>query len=532
MKALLFVLAITTAISQQPLSANTTTIVDPAEVTLGERLFLETRFAQSWYKDPNKADPTLAKTLTTNKPVRGAFAGKTMNCRACHMVDEHNDELGMRIYADFAALSPIPNRNDGMHKTGRNSMGLVNINKADVDNILFHFDGEFNSLEDLVIGTFTGRNFGWKVNEKAIAVKHIASIIRNDDGKGELASEFGGSYHNVLKGTDKNLTKEFRLPAEYRIDTATASDLEILNAVAKLVTAYMNDLSFSTDENGQYNGSPYDTFLSLNKLPRAPAKNESAAAYGQRLLHKINQLENPVFVSSTQRSFESHQQKFAFSEKALKGMQLFLRAGNGDRSGGNCASCHQLPHFTDFSFHNTGISQNQYDKLHGAGAFNTISIPNLAQRSNNAAYYLPASTKHPIALSTFRSLPSKKKPGATDLGLWNIVLNDDMPAPQKKIKSILCKKEKASCTPTKMLNKSIAAFKTPTLRDLGHSAPYMHSGGLNTLQEVLTMYLTNSELARQHALRNTDSDMKKIRLNTSDVENLLAFLNSLNEDYD
>jgi len=508
------------------------TDADSAEITIGERLFLETRFAQAWYANPGKADPALAKTLTTGKSRKGSFAKGTMNCRACHMVDEHKDDLGMRIYADYALTSPIPDRNDGKNRTGRNSMGLVNISKPDVKNTLFHFDGEFNSLEDLVVGTFTGRNFGWQVNEKNIAIRHIANIIRTDDGKSELAKEFGGSYQKILTGTDKNIAKEFRLPVEYRVNINTASDIEILNAIAKLVTAYTADLGFSVDKKGLYNGSPYDAFLIRNKLPRSPKHGESHDSYSKRLLNKINQLKKPVFISNKQNQFETHKQTFEFTKKELKGLQLFLRKGNNRQSGGNCASCHQAPHFTDFGFHNTGISQNQYDKLHGVGEFNKIKIPTLTERNSDAARYLPASNEHPNALSIFRAVPTTQKPNHTDLGLWNIVLNTNIPEPQQKIKAILCSTQPSRCAPEMMLAKSIAAFKTPSIRDTGHSAPYMHTGELNTLKEVIAMYVSNSHLARQGHLRNTDNNMLDIRLGGDDIEPLLAFLHSLNEDYD
>jgi len=504
----------------------------PAEIAIGERLFLETRFAQAWYAKPGSADPALKETITTGKSLKGSFAGSTMNCRACHMVDEHQNELGMRTYADYAINSPIPNRNDGKYLTGRNSMSLVNISKSDVDNILFHFDGEFNSLEDLVVGTFTGRNFGWQATEKDTAIKHIANIIRSDNGKGALASEFGGSYRKILKGTDSSLAKEFQLPAEYRIDVDAASDEEILGAVAKLVTAYSNDLSFSVDSNGFYNGSPYDTFLSINKLPRSPKKNETSLAYGQRLLKELNKLTKPTFVSASHGEFETHKQAFIFAEKELKGLKLFLRSGSTTQSGGNCASCHQAPHFTDFRFHNTGISQNQYDLLHGTGSFSKIDIPSLAKRNKNAQRYLPASEKQPNAKSIFRSPASKQKIGYTDLGLWNITANPEIPSPQKKIRAILCQGNEKNCTDDSMLTKSIAAFKTPSIRDAGHSAPYMHTGELNTLTEVLTMYVKNSALARQGKVLNANDDMKKIRLSGNDIEHLVDFIKSLNEDYD
>ena len=504
---------------------------DPAEIVIGERLFLETRFAQAWSVNPGKPDPALAKTITTGKSRLGSFAQGTMNCRACHMVDEHQDDLGMRIYADFAAASPIPDRKDGNHKTGRNSMALVNISKDDVSNILFHFDGEFNSLEDLVVGTFTGRNFGWRADEKQAAIKHIGKVIRNDDGTGELAKEFGGSYSKILTGTDESIAKEFRLPAEYRVNTSTASDEKILNAVAKLVTAYTASLSFATDDDGLYSGSPYDIFLKLNKLPRAPEQGETKIAYNNRLLQRVNTLSKPFFVSKQHGDFESHQQSFQFGKKELKGLQLFLRSGDTSQSGGNCASCHQAPHFTDFRFHNTGISQNQYDKLHGNNTFNKLAIPSLGERNKNPARYLPASSQHPDASSMFRAHASKDKPGYTDLGLWNVFANNNIPGPQQKIIAILCDANQP-CDTESMLKESIASFKTPSLRDSGHSAPYMHTGELRTLEEVLAMYVTNSQLAQQGKLRNTDKALTNIRLTSNDINHLVAFINSLNEDYD
>jgi len=138
---------------------------DPAEVAIGERLFLETRFAQAYYANLSKADPVMDKTLATKQSFKGPFAGKTMNCRACHMVDEHaeNPLAGIRSYSDYAKRPPVPSRVDGAKISGRNSMSMVNISipHQDQQSAVFHFDGEFNSMEDLVRATYTGRNFGW-----------------------------------------------------------------------------------------------------------------------------------------------------------------------------------------------------------------------------------------------------------------------------------------------------------------------------------------------------------------------------------
>jgi hypothetical protein len=71
---------------------------DPPEVTSGERLFLETRFAQFFkaYLDSGgkvndalpASDPVVDQAQTTGLPLPGPFAGLSMNCRSCHFVDE------------------------------------------------------------------------------------------------------------------------------------------------------------------------------------------------------------------------------------------------------------------------------------------------------------------------------------------------------------------------------------------------------------------------------------------------------------
>jgi hypothetical protein len=159
---------------------------DPPEVAIGERLFLETRFAQFFFAnsggDANAmltaGDPVMDRTQTTQGSLPGPFAGASMNCRSCHLVDEQTgvNRGGNRTYADFARRSPIPAREDGKRQTPRNSPPLVNASLPR-PGFLLHFDGEFASGVDLVKGTFTGRNFGWLPTERDRAVAHIAHII-------------------------------------------------------------------------------------------------------------------------------------------------------------------------------------------------------------------------------------------------------------------------------------------------------------------------------------------------------------------
>jgi hypothetical protein len=164
---------------------------DPGEVAVGEPLFLETRFAQ-FFPDQNggrvntplsEGDPVMDLTQTTLAPLPGPFQGQSMNCRACHLVDEQADfrSGGVRTYSDFARRSPVPTRQDGRVTTARNSPALVNASLPRSVPFFLHFDGEFASLTDLVEATLTGRNFGWLPDEHAAAVAHIAGVIRDKD---------------------------------------------------------------------------------------------------------------------------------------------------------------------------------------------------------------------------------------------------------------------------------------------------------------------------------------------------------------
>ncbi|HEY6400650.1 MAG TPA: hypothetical protein VI479_04535, partial [Blastocatellia bacterium] len=176
---------------------------------------------------------------------------------------------------------------------------------------------------------------------------------------------------------------------------------------------------------------------------------------------------------------------------------------------GNCATCHTPPLFTDFSFHNKGVSQMDYDSVHnasgagGAGKFATLAIPEAA------------SARRPSA--QFRENPSKQKPGEADLGFWNFV--DLKTSPLRR----------AGESEDMFLRRMIATFKTPTLRNLAYTQPYFHNGSIQTLEETLGEMIVLSELARAGRVREGDEELAKIRIGVAEIAPLAAFLNSLNE---
>ena len=61
---------------------------------------------------------------------------------------------------------------------------------------------------------------GWLPVERAVALRHIARVVREDDGTGALARAFGGSYREVLAGA-LTVPASLRLPDAYRLDVGT-----------------------------------------------------------------------------------------------------------------------------------------------------------------------------------------------------------------------------------------------------------------------------------------------------------------------
>jgi hypothetical protein len=262
----------------------------------------------------------------------------------------------------------------------------------------------------------------------------------------------------------------------------------------------------------------------------------------------VNGLASPQFVtrnpnnSTLNGNFQFHgPQPFAFGAQELAGLKIFLTepaipptASPAEEIAGkvgNCLACHAAPNFTDFKLHNTGIAQSEYDTVHVSGDFMALTIPPFTGPGARTDNDLPATEQHPSASERFRSIPTAGTT-LTDLGVWNIFLNPDMPNPQAKIKAILCD-DQVPCplSDDVLLDMAIARFKTPGLRDLGHSAPYMHNGLFVTLDNALGFYLGSSSAARMGTLRNGTNALRGIALIPADIAPLVAFLKSLNEDY-
>ena len=391
-------------------------------------------------------------------------AGDLLNsCSSCHLFDE--DPQGVRARSDFFARSWVPFRMEDPRRDAlRNSPTIFDA--ASMPRL--HFDGEFTSLEDLVKGTLSGRPMGWLEGEQNRAFTRVRDVVLRDVSTGNRES-----YRSQFKGV-------------YSVEVESLSRDEVVNLVAKAISAFVRPMRSERS-------TPYDRFIQANKLEAALEPGDDPKAFGKRTLDRIAALET------------RHELKLAagFDAAALRGLKIFL-ATSGDSSVGNCVACHAPPLFTDFSFHNIGISQSEYDRVHGQGSFSELEIPNAARAVRPSAQ--------------FRETPVTKKPGCADLGYWNFA--DLKKSPNRR----------AAESDDQFLQRMIGTFKTPTLRNLEFSPPYMHTGGFATIEDALGELMRLSELARAGEVRAADEELGKVRISGADIAPLTAFLQTLNDD--
>jgi cytochrome c peroxidase len=239
--------------------------------------------------------------------------------------------------------------------------------------------------------------------------------------------------------------------------------------------------------------SPYDLFIEMNNLQASPASGETAERFASRLLARISDMEQKGRIKLPR----------GFDRSALDGMKIFLRT-EGASSVGNCVACHAPPTFTDAAFHNIGVTQVEYDRIHGEGSFARLKIPSASEAVRPA--------------QVFKELISRNKPGNVDLGYWNYA---------SLTGSSMRRRGESN---ERFLQRMIATFKTPTLRNLAYSQPYMHNGAYGSVTDVLAELMRLSAMAREGGLREADDELARIRIGQEDASKLEAFLDSLNED--
>jgi len=387
------------------------------------------------------------------------------SCSHCHLYEA--DPERARVFTDSFARSWIPWRpKDPRREGARNAPTLFDV----ADNSPLHFDGEFNSLEELVTGTISGRTFGWLPGEERDARQQIYQVILKDARDDEGAD---GSYRHQFK-------------TAFGVELETLNQAQVIELIGRAMTVYMRTLKSTRT-------SPYDQFMQMNGLEARALQGEASTAYAQRLLARIAALE-------AQKKLQT---PAGFGADALVGMKIFFRS-EGAAAVGNCVSCHAPPLFTDASFHNMGVTQSEYDQVHGEGSFAALKIPDSAQAVRPSI--------------NFRLVAAPGKPDNADLGYWNFI---------NLSTSSLRRAEESD---SQLLQRMIATFKTPSLRNLAYSEPYMHNGQFPSLQRAMEELTRLSVMARAGRIRAADEGLARIKIATADIQPLIAFLQALNED--
>jgi len=167
--------------------------------------------------------------------------------------------------------------------------------------------------------------------------------------------------------------------------------------------------------------------------------------------------------------------KTAMSPEAIRGLETF-------RGKAKCSSCHTIGPtyalFTNNGFHNLGVGFSKVE-------------PNMYQIVN-----------------AFRASVAAGKP------VDELVLKE---SDVSELGRVL-----VTITPTTLDTKAIGRFKTPTLRNVELTAPYMHDGSLATLEEVIELYNIGN-------LKNPRLDplFKPLNLTDQEKSDLVVFMKAL-----
>jgi cytochrome c peroxidase len=165
----------------------------------------------------------------------------------------------------------------------------------------------------------------------------------------------------------------------------------------------------------------------------------------------------------------------ALSPQAKQGFELFTgKAG--------CSQCHAIGEryalFTDNQLHNTGLGYKESMRKEPAKQQVQVA-PGVSVNLDSSAIQQVGEAK------------------PNDLGLYEITQN---PADRWK-------------------------YKTPTLRNIALTAPYMHNGALASLREVVEFYNQGGE-----ANENLDPLIKPLGLSTGEIGSLMEFMRALTGD--
>lgn len=169
-------------------------------------------------------------------------------------------------------------------------------------------------------------------------------------------------------------------------------------------------------------------------------------------------------------------EKTAMSESAIRGFEVFL----GD---GRCVSCHTIEQdhalFTDNRFHNIGVGINRIQDR----------VPEIAPK------FLEAKAKGMDV-----DVKVLTDPASSELGRFAVTEGLD----------------------------ELGAFKTPTLRNVAVTGPFMHDGSLATLRDVVVHYNNGGVTNKGEKVNDfLSGGIRELNLTEEQITDLVAFMEAL-----
>ncbi|MFM2047975.1 MAG: putative cytochrome peroxidase [Bacteroidota bacterium] len=76
---------------------------------------------------------------------------------------------------------------------------------------------------------------------------------------------------------------------------------------------------------------------------------------------------------------------------------------------------------------------------------------------------------------------------------------------------------------------NIHSFRTPTLRNIASTKPYMHNGIFKTIDQVIEFYNSGGGIGKKMNIDNQTLSSDSLHLTTTEIDNLKTFIESLNE---
>ncbi len=73
------------------------------------------------------------------------------------------------------------------------------------------------------------------------------------------------------------------------------------------------------------------------------------------------------------------------------------------------------------------------------------------------------------------------------------------------------------------------SFKTPTLRNIAKTAPYMHNGGYKTLKEVMNFYNKGGGLGLGFKVKNQTLPPNPLNLSDQEIDKIIDFMGALSD---